>query len=586
MITLRETKVPLVGHSLRFAQAVSVLYLALVTTAAAQEGAGQFGPSLRPVAEAAVGQTISRIDVEIATSSGDPAQDAAALRAARAATGPLVGRSYRPVLVDTALNSVVSEGNVRAVTHRPTIDGARNSLGIVVSLDMKADTDQEVARSEAEPGFPVIYQDDRSKLTFILSTGLGVYSDSNPWFGAPELFNEFSPLAERLPGDKITWGESYLEFGLGGATRVGDSDVYLYGALSGLFSLSRGQDLFTDRNRNFLHPDKGYVGLLYADPETGNSGQLSFGRQTWTLNNGFLISMIGGSSNVGERGATYLGPRNTTDFSALAHGEFDRTRFSLFYIDPDELESLESNTTFAGANLGYQFTDAFTMDTSVITIPTSDSTYRTPSGDTLAREGTTTWGLRALYRPTTADHFWLEGEAYTQSNDDYDMDAQAYYGTVGHVWGSFPLSPSISYRYASFSGDDPDSVTFERFDSMMSTGFGNWLQGMSFGKVYRNANLNTHRIQANVTPRQGMNLTFSWHQLRADELNNLGANPALSQLASRDLGDEYTLTLRWGINRNLYLQLVASHAIPGRAFKEIGANKPWSTFQASLYASF
>ena len=83
-----------------------------------------------------------------------------------------------------------------------------------------------------------------------------------------------------------------------------------------------------------------------------------------------------------------------------------------------------------------------------------------------------------------------------------------------------------------------------------------------------------------------MNLTFTWHQLHAGELNNIGANPALSQLASRDLGDEYTVTLRWGIDRNLYLQVVASHALPGRALKEIGADKPWSTLQASLYASF
>ncbi|MBL4558413.1 MAG: hypothetical protein JKP98_19115 [Rhodobacteraceae bacterium] len=42
-----------------------------------------------------------------------------------------------------------------------------------------------------------------------------------------------------------------------------------------------------------------------------------------------------------------------------------------------------------------------------------------------------------------------------------------------------------------------------------------------------------------------MNLTFSWHQLQADELNNLGGNPALSLLTSRDIGNEYTGTLRW-----------------------------------------
>jgi hypothetical protein len=548
----------------------------------AAPGAGQYGPSVLPVGQAATGQTIARVEVEIATSSGDPARDAAALRAARAATGALVGRPYRAVLVDTALGVLVSDGTVRAATHRTAYEGARNALGVVVSLDLAPGTPPEALA----PGFPVIYQDDRTKLTFILNTGAGVYSDINAWFGAPDLFLRSSPVAGRLPGSEAAWGEAYAEIGIGGATRLGASDLYAFGAASALYSVSRGQDIFTDNSRDFVHPDKGYVGLLYADPETGDSAQLSFGRQTWTLNSGFLISMISGSSNAGERGATYLGPRNTTDFSALATGEFGRGRFAAFYIDPDEIEDLESNTTFAGLNLGWQFTDAFTMDASFITIPTSDSSYRTPGGETLAREGTTTWGARALYRPPTPDHVWLEGEAYHQTNDAYDMGAQAWYGTIGYIARSHPWSPSLSYRYASFSGDDPGTETFERFDGLMTNGFGNWLQGMAFGKVYRNANLNTHRLQANIAPREGMNLTFTWHQLRADELNNLGANPALSQLTSRDIGNEYTATLRWGIDRNRFLQVVASRALPGEALRDIGADEPWSTLQASLYVSF
>jgi hypothetical protein len=570
--------------------AVVVIGASCALPAMAQDGtasgAGQYGPTVRPVGQDSIGQTISRIVVEIGTSSGDATRDQAALRGARAATGVLRGRAYRPVLVDTALGFLVSEGTVRAASHRTIYEGAHGSLGVVVSLDLSPAPPRDTVAVEEEPGFPVIYQDNRSKLTFILNTGAGVYSDINPWFGQPELFNEFNPLAGNLPGSETTWGEAYLEFGIGGATQFGDSDYYLFGAASGLFSLSRGQDIFTDANRNFLHPERGYFGLLYADPGTGDSAQLSFGRQTWTLNSGFLISMISGSSNAGERGATYLGPRNATDFSALLNGELGRSRFAVFYIDPDELEDLDSSTTFAGANLGWQFTEAFAADASFITIPTSDSTYRTPSGDALARKGTATWGLHALWRPTSPDHFWLEGEAYTQTNPDYDMNARAFYSTAGYIWGGHPWSPSLSYRYASFSGDDPDTETFERFDGLMTNGFGNWLQGMSFGKVYRNANLNTHRIQANVSPREGMNLTFSWHQLQADELNNLGGNPALSQLASRDIGDEYTATLRWGIDRNRYLQVVASHAVPGRALRDIGADEPWSTLQASLYVSF
>ena len=569
----------------------AVCALALAAAAApgqAQDGlgVGQYGPAVVPLPGEAAGRTISRVKVEISTSSGDRGRDATAQQAARSVTEALVGRVYQPVLIDAALRRLVSDGLVQSASHRPTYEGARNALGIVVSLDVAPERPTEERAARAEPRFPVIIENDRTKLTYILNTGAGVYSDANAWFGAPQLFNAGNPLAGELPGDRATWGEGYLEFGIGGATRIGDSRFFAFGAASGLLSFSRGQDIFTESRRQIVRPEKGYAGLLYADPDSGTSAKLSFGRQTWTLNDGFLISMVAGSSNAGERGATYLGPRNSTDFSALFTGEFGKSKVSLFYIDPDELEDLESNTTFAGANFGYRFSDAFSADASVITIPNSDSTYRTPAGVSLEREGTTTYGFHALYRPPTSDHAWLEAEYYHQTNKHYDMSANAYYGTVGYIIGSARWSPSISYRFASFSGDDPDTETFERFDSMMSTGLGNWLQGVSFGKVYRNANLNTHRVQFNVSPRDNMNLTFTWHQLRADELNNLGGNPALSQLVSRDIGEEYTAALRWAINRNYYLQLVASRAFPGRALKEIGADDPWSTLQASIYVSF
>ncbi|MGB5492954.1 MAG: alginate export family protein [Sedimenticolaceae bacterium] len=154
------------------------------------------------------------------------------------------------------------------------------------------------------------------------------------------------------------------------------------------------------------------------------------------------------------------------------------------------------------------------------------------------------------------------------------------------MFGSSAWKPSLSYRYATFSGDDPSTERFERFDSLMSSGLGIWLQGISLGRVYRNGNLNTHRIQGNVAPQRGMNVTFTNHRLRADELNNIGGNPVLSQLGSRDIGEEFTATLRWAIDRVKYLQVVASRAYPGDALKLVGATEPWTTLQASLYHSF
>ena len=438
---------------------------------AGSQGIGQYGPTFVPLTNSAGGRTISSVDVRMGTSSGDPAVDAAAISAARGASALLVGRIYQPILVEAALSRLVAQGAIRAATQTPIFDPALGSLNLVVSIDVAP---KSTAGAAAEvPGtakFPVIYQDDRSKLTFILGGGVGLYSDGAPWFGQPLLFNEFNPLAGNLPGSRATWTEGYLEFGIGGATQVSDLPLYVFGAASAIASYSRGQDIFTNTPRNFIQAEKGYVGLLYADRDTGNSATLSFGRQTWTLNDGFLISMVAGSSNAGERGATYLGPRNATDFSALATGDFGRLSFALFYIDPNELEQLESNTTFAGANIGYDFSDSLSIDASLITIPTSDSTYSTPQGVSLPRKGTYTYGIHALLSPQTPDHFWGEAEAYGQSNNNYAMSATAMYGTIGYISQSLPWSPSISLRFASFSGDDPSTATYERFDSMMSTG--------------------------------------------------------------------------------------------------------------------
>ncbi len=165
------------------------------------------------------------------------------------------------------------------------------------------------------------------------------------------------------------------------------------------------------------------------------------------------------------------------------------------------------------------------------------------------------------------------------------MSAYAAYGLIGYQAAHLPWSPSLSYRLSYASGDNPNSASYNRFDPLLSTGLGNWLQGISFGKLTSNSNLSVHRLQFNVVPMPTLNVTFDWHILRAPARNNLGSNPALSTLTSSDIGQEFTLTGRWAINRNLYLQTIGSIAVPGRALRNIGARQNWTTLQASLYWS-
>jgi hypothetical protein len=422
----------------------------------------------------------------------------------------------------------------------------------------------------------------------IAGAGTGLYSDSGAWFGTPEVFLRGNPLAGHLPGRRTTWNEGYVELGFGGATRLGNGDLYAFGAVTGMFSWSHGQDIFTDDDRGYVDLEKAYGGILHASPDDPkNHFKLSVGRQTFTLDDGFLINAVRGSSNAGERGGVYLGPRLTNDFSVLALGRRGAVGYNLFYIDPNELESLESDSTFLGANVSYDFGRRFTADATFLTIPTSKTLYRLPSGATVPREGLNTLAAHVKWLPAPdAAGVWLEGELAHQFNPGESMSAWAGYGSVGYIARGTQWTPSLSYRYAYFSGDDPTTEKYERYDPLLSTGLGIWLQGISFGKVTTNANLATHRVQLNAAPVETLNLTLDWYVFSAPERNNLGGNPALSELASNDLGQEVSVAARWAASRNLYLQALVSHAMPGAALRDIGADDAWTTLQLSLYGSF
>jgi hypothetical protein len=531
---------------------------------------------------------VESVIARLAKSSGSNAQDAAALDAVRRLAGNLPGSRFSMIEMSRLVARMEKAVSVARVSYRLLPAGA-NLVRVELLVDAAPKPDAGTARQGVFTGeladFPILYKDDRGLFTAIVAGGIGVYSDGNSWFGQPKLFNEFNPLAGRLPGSQATWTEGNLELGGGFATQLGDEPLYAFGALTGMMTWSAGQDIFRDDPRDFEDFEKAYAGLLYADAGTRNRAKLSVGRQTYTLNDGFLVNMVKGSANVGPRGATYLGPRLANDFSVLADGRWGPWSFSAFYIDPNELESLESDSTFLGANLGYAFDDTVALDGTVITIPNSKSTYANPNGLTLERKGLYTLAGHLKWRDLLVEGLFIEGELAHQFHDDYDMSAWAGYGTVGYIAREMPWTPSLTYRYAVFSGDDPNTQIYERFDSLLSTGLGIWLQGISFGKLFSNSNLATHRVQLNVAPVETLNVTFDYHKLTAPELNNLGSNPALSALTSHDIGQEFTLSARWAINRNLYLQGVASYAIPGKALRNIGADEDWSTLQLSLYWS-
>ncbi|MEE4277818.1 MAG: alginate export family protein, partial [Halieaceae bacterium] len=390
-------------------------------------------------------------------------------------------------------------------------------------------------------------------------------------------------------GDRATWTESLLQAGVAGTIPVGAGGLYGFGAVTGIGVVSYGQDIFRDSTRSSLDLEKAYAGVLYAPDDSDLRLRLSLGRQNYSLNNGFLVSQFGSQWNAGPRPGVYMAPRTTQDQSVLASASYGGWKATFFSLDPNELESIESDTRLQGLNLVAPSLGRWSWDISSLHVPESKTAYRAPDGLRRSREGlwTAAGHLRMRSRPQGSS-FWFESELAHQWHDEFSMDAWAGYAELGYYARDARWAPSVSYRYAAFTGDDPATGDYERFDTLYSGGLDHWLQGISINKLLTQSNRLSHRLRLNLSATPRLNLTFDAYRHTADQRNNLGANPALGTLASRDLGDEIQLTARWQLRPNVLVLGIASAAFAGEAIEAAadGDADPWNTLQMQVFWGF
>jgi hypothetical protein len=209
----------------------------------------------------------------------------------------------------------------------------------------------------------------------------------------------------------------------------------------------------------------------------------------------------------------------------------------------------------------------------------------------LSREGLRVNDARARWQPRAAELAGpiLSAEYAVQDHRDFDMRAVAWNAEAQFQLPQARWSPTISYRYATFSGDDEDTVRFERWDPLLSGGNGEqWVQGVNHFKLVQNANLVTHRLQLRLRPNRKFELVPQAWLFRADSRTNLGGNPALSFLTSRDYGSELNLTAKYFPNRHLYLHAHIAATFPGDAAEEAlgGDADAWWSFTFFARYSF
>ena len=528
------------------------------------------------------GVVVVQVAVTLQGTTGSPEGDAAVRTAALEAADLQVGQMADTSALMVAAQRIRKVDGVTAAAYEVKVGPAGGSVTFLVSVG-------ESGAAREPTALPKLYEDSRSLLKLIFNGGVGVYSDGNAFFRNWTAFNAGSPIAPGPPtGRRTTFMDISLEPGLGGITQIGVDPLYLYGAATVVASDTLGADIYQRNEKMYVAVEKAYAGLLWV-PEKGQSVNVSLGRQNYTLNDGFLIHQVKGSTNVGNRRATFLGARTANDFAGLLNARSGQWQLQAFYLDPNEYEPIESNTRFAGGNARYAFGEGLVADATFVEIVNSDTVNRTPQGTGVPRQGVQALAGHLRWRNALGiSDFQLEGEFGHQTSTKADISAYAGYASAGYRFSDTAWRPAIVLRYAEWTGDRPGTARYERWDPLLPAGSDEWMGGMIFSKYVANSNLHQFRFRYFAEPSETFNFTVDWLKYRADQTNNLGATPVLSTLASRDLGDEVMFIGRQYLGKNYYLQTLASINWPGAAIRSALPQpaKTWTSLQATLYWFF
>lgn len=429
--------------------------------------------------------------------------------------------------------------------------------------------------------FPVLYDSNGTYLKAKLESLAMYYGNEDAWYGRPDLMLAGNPLVKgKTAGAGYhDWVEGFVHTGLYGITPLSGS-VYIYGGVSAIVSGSAGQELFTDETRSYLGLEDAYVGIV-GGATTGKGDRLvvnaSAGRQKFSIGDGFLI--INSAANGGDRAALQSNPRWASDLLAIGQAKYNNTKLEVFYFDPDELPVIDSKTKIDGVNLETRLANQLDLGATFLYVPESTFGYYTTTGS-FSRKGLEVYDARLRWQPNPAGAAgpFLAAEGAYQRNGNFDMAAYGYYGEAGWAFANLPWSPTISYRYARFSGDDPDTSQFERWDPLFSGGTGEqWVQGINHFKVFQDSNIVAHRIQARLRPTPQIELVPQLWFFQTESPTNLGGNPALSFLGSKDLGFEANMSAKYFMSRNILIQGSVAATFPGEAVDDaLGGNSdPW-----------
>ncbi len=407
-----------------------------------------------------------------------------------------------------------------------------------------------------------------------------LYTDDTN-FGA----GRFDQKSGNNSGD-AQWGEGYLKPSLD-LTYDTDAAGTVYGGASAVGALTVGDGDaggFTDGGDKQLDVEGLYAGWrsgkAFADSLGEDALDLSLGRQDFHVGDGFLI--WDGNFDTGGDGAYWLAPRSAFKMTGLARLKIDPVSGQLFYLEAD---GDQGDTQVVGANLDYQ--PGFgTIGATYLEVLDANASFE---ADT-PREGMQVAALRlndAHYPDFEDATLYAEYVQEFGDGNHIDFDAYAFYVEPAYAFSWLPWTPTITYRFAYFSGDsNPDNDKRKDFDPLFYEGdrsWGTWTQGEIVGNyLLFNSNQVNHMVQLSATPTDSVDIGAIYFHFDLAEKNYFG-----TEVSNRDFADEVDLYTDWKINDNLSVGAVYGVAFPGDAAKEaFGSNDNYQLFEVYATLTF
>ncbi len=383
------------------------------------------------------------------------------------------------------------------------------------------------------------------------------------------------------------WLEVYVKPGLSFEKTL-DGGSVIYGKASAVGSYTFGIDAYDFGDTGDITQEETYLGFRRTT-EGGLTYDVSYGPRELKLGTGMLIAN-GGSSGF-ERGALKFGPRKAWERAVIAKFTGNDFTGTAAFLDPNERPTADGKNELATLDLRYDDPNGGYLGMTYVHVLRSESPYiqAAPGGigaPTIipnGRDGTNGINVYAKTNPFDGSlaNWTFTADAAYEWNERVDLKAWAARVQATYAFSDLPWSPTLTYSYQTFSGDDPNTAANERFDPLYYEGSPSaWATGSKSSMVFINSNVASHGLALRLQPTKQDTVTLRYANIRANQLlspiqfgqasrvdTTGGTANVISGVTNAHLADDIFIEYSRVMSRNVFLTAGFSVSIPGEGIK-------------------